>query len=61
VRRLNKDGSLPPFSWLFRKPGLFRKYEYTKRCSWCNQAFWIVNNNFRVCSTCDLCDEGPDD
>ncbi len=56
MRTLDPSGKLPPFSWLYKHPNLFRETpaKYVKRCCWCNKAFWILDNGFRVCPKCDM-------
>jgi hypothetical protein len=55
-RSIPLNGGVPDFSWLYRYPKRFaeRPHGYTRRCSWCGEAFWILKNMIRVCPKCDM-------
>lgn len=55
-REMDAGSGLPDFSWLYKYPKSFRgsPSKYVKRCSWCRESFWILENGFRVCPKCDM-------
>ena len=56
ARRLDPSGKLPPFSWLYKHPDEFMATpsNYPRKCGWCSETFWILNNMVRVCPKCDM-------